>query len=118
MPPRQPRSAEHYEEEHAARRALEKMTREAGEVIVDRQTHGALYLFIKDQYERAIGAMLALATVPATDAQRILELQAEITPYMAACRYVRMAVESGKEADQIIKENFGDDDHDDGPFRD
>lgn len=100
--------AELFDEQALARRSLERSTRAAAEVMVDLEGRGALYTYVKERAEAAAKAMIELVTVDPTDTAKIFALQRIAALYLDTVEWLHGRLESGREADQHIREDYQD----------
>lgn len=98
---------EDFEQEAAVRAALGRIAQATSEVVIDLQTKGALYQYLRSRREIAIGALAELASTDPEDTATIIALQAAIRPYFDGCEFIRASVSAGMEADETIEELYG-----------
>lgn len=93
--------------ESVTRAALSRATQLTADIVIDLESKGALFAFIKAQRRIAIEALTALIDVDPTDSKEVYALQRRIHPYFDACRFIKTSIAKGAEADETIEETFG-----------
>lgn len=87
---------------------LGRHTTLAAQVMFDLQQHGALYQYALQRRTVAKEAIAALIAADAKDAVTIARLQAQARSYVEICDFVEQALIVGRNAEDFIRENFGD----------
>jgi hypothetical protein len=95
------------------RRDLDRATTEAAEVMLELSTHRGLYRYVLLVRKRAAMALSDLIDASVTDPVYIARLQAHVRAYVDVCRFIDDTLRAAKDAEGIIKQEYGD-----GPFDD
>lgn len=90
------------------RRRLERDGRVAADIEIDLQDKGPLYLYVKERRAAAAAALQRLVDTDPRDATGIATTQAEVMEYLRACDWIHARIEAAEQAEEIIKEEYGD----------
>lgn len=103
-----------YDERGAYDENLEEITElnqhngAAVAIEMDLESLGPMAAYLKGTREAAIGALVDLIRMDPSDAVGIAVLQEQAKCYTRACEYVTSTLEQGEQAQEYIKERYGD----------
>lgn len=95
-------------EEMERRAVLERQGRIAADITLDLQDRKALYRYAQTCRERAIEALLQLASIDPRAELEIHRAQAEVAKFREVIAFIHGGLEAGRQAEQTIHTEFGD----------
>lgn len=90
-----------------AKHALESATRIGAAIEIDLQDRGPLYLYVMARRKAAMGAMKSLIEIDPSNGIEIAAAQAAVREYVMACGWIRAQLDAAGQADEMIKEAYG-----------